>query len=141
MFSYASHCSYIFEIHFKTFFSEIILILLYNTHCSLEAKISEHPELFTSCSSIRETLGLFLYRHHLLDAPSTVLENDVQLVEAAFGRIKLFGGTARTVLDEPLALKATIDYFHEKDPQLVAAAERAMLHSDNPRYMGPCGKR
>ncbi|KAH7054853.1 hypothetical protein BKA57DRAFT_524301 [Linnemannia elongata] len=102
----------------------------------LEAKISEHPELFTSCSSIRETLGFFLYRHYLLDAPSTVLENNVQLVEAAFGRIKLFGGTARTVLDEPLALKATIDYFHEKDPSLVAAAERAMLHSDNPSVHG-----
>ncbi|KAF9086005.1 hypothetical protein BGX29_001653 [Mortierella sp. GBA35] len=102
----------------------------------LKTKIANHPELFTSCSSVRETLGLFLYRHHLLDAPSTVLENDVQLVEAAFGRIKLFGGTARTVLDEPLALKATIDYFHEKDPSLVAAAERAMLHSDNPSVHG-----
>lgn len=103
---------------------------------SLETKIANHPELFTSCSSVRETLGLFLHRHHLLDAPSTVLENDVQLVEAAFGRIKFFGGAARTVLDEPLALKATIDYFHEKDPSLVAATERAMLHSDNPSVHG-----
>ncbi|KAG0272672.1 hypothetical protein BGZ95_011551 [Linnemannia exigua] len=100
----------------------------------LESKIADHPEFFTSCSSIRETLGLFLFRHHLLDAPSTVLENDFQLVEAAFGRIKLFGGAARTVLDEPLALKATINYFQEKDPSLVAAAERAMLHSDNPSH-------
>ncbi|KAG9062249.1 hypothetical protein KI688_006581 [Linnemannia hyalina] len=105
----------------------------------LETKIANHPEFFTSYSSVRETLGLFLYRHHLLDAPSTMLENDVQLVEAAFGRIKLFGGAARTALDEPLALKATIDYFHEKDPSLVAAAERAMLHSDNPSDYCPTG--
>ncbi|KAF9115140.1 hypothetical protein BGX30_006395 [Mortierella sp. GBA39] len=75
-------------------------------------------------------------RHHVLDAPSTVLENDAQLVDAAFGRIKLFGGTARTVLDEPLALKATINYFWERDPSLVATAERAMLHSDNPSVHG-----
>ncbi|KAF9271311.1 hypothetical protein BGZ74_006202, partial [Mortierella antarctica] len=34
----------------------------------LETKIAEHPELFTSCSSLRETLGLFLYRYCLLDA-------------------------------------------------------------------------
>ncbi|KAK3847910.1 MAG: hypothetical protein J3R72DRAFT_485549 [Linnemannia gamsii] len=67
-------------------------------HYPLEPKIAEHPELFTSCSSIRETLWLLLYRHHLLGAFSTVLENDVQLVEAVFGRIKLFGGAASTVL-------------------------------------------
>ncbi|KAF9572409.1 hypothetical protein BGW38_008530, partial [Lunasporangiospora selenospora] len=78
----------------------------------LEDKIAKNPELFSSCSSIKESLGLFLYRQRLLDAPSTMLENDVQLVEAAFGRIKLFGGSARTVLDEPLALKATENYFH-----------------------------
>ncbi|KAG0375312.1 hypothetical protein BGX24_009270 [Mortierella sp. AD032] len=40
----------------------------------LEVKNAEHPELFTACSSIRGTL---------------------------FGRIKLFGGATRTVLDEP----------------------------------------
>jgi hypothetical protein len=97
--------------------------LFLNTHSSLETKIAANPKLFTSCSSIKESLRLFLFHHHLLDAPSTVLENDVHLVEAAFGRIKLFGGTARTVLDEPLALKATINYFQEKDPSLVSTAE------------------
>jgi hypothetical protein len=48
----------------------------------------------------------------------TVLENDVQLVVAAFGRIKIFEGAARTVLKEPFALKATRNYFREKDPSL-----------------------
>jgi hypothetical protein len=40
-----------------------------------------------------------------------VLENGVQLMGAAYGRTKLFGGIARTVLDETLALKAAINYF------------------------------
>ncbi|KAF9087943.1 hypothetical protein BGX27_002834, partial [Mortierella sp. AM989] len=97
----------------------------------LEDKIAKNPELYTSCSTLKESLGLFLYRQRLLDAPSTMLENDVQLVEAAFGRIKLFGGAARTVLDEPLALKATENYFHVKDPSFISAAERAMMHSTN----------
>ncbi|KAG0341813.1 hypothetical protein BG005_002862, partial [Podila minutissima] len=57
----------------------------------LESKIADHPELFTSCSSLRKTLGLFLYRYCLLDATEIVLENEVQLVEVAFGRIKIFG--------------------------------------------------
>ncbi|KAG0314652.1 hypothetical protein BG000_005475, partial [Podila horticola] len=97
----------------------------------LESKIADHPELFASCSSLRETLGLFLYRYCLLDATEIVMENEVQLVEAAFGRIKIFGGTARTVLDEPFALTAAFNYFREKDPSFVSAAERAMLHSAN----------
>ncbi|KAG0247082.1 hypothetical protein BG011_002071, partial [Mortierella polycephala] len=102
----------------------------------LENKIAQNPKNFTSCSSLRETLGLFLFRYCLLDATEIVLEIDVQLVEAAFGRIKIFGGRARTVLDEPFVLKATFNYFQEKDPSLVSAAERAMLHSDNASVHG-----
>ncbi|KAF9978798.1 hypothetical protein BGZ65_006848 [Modicella reniformis] len=102
----------------------------------LEDKIAKHPEPFTSCSSIKESPGLFFNRHRLLDATLTMLENDVQLVEAVFGRIKLFGGSARTVLDEPLALKATENYFHVKDPSFISAAERAMMHSTNASVHG-----
>ncbi|KAF8924145.1 hypothetical protein BGZ47_004184, partial [Haplosporangium gracile] len=102
----------------------------------LERKIADHPELFKSFSSIRDTLGLFLFRHNLLDATEIVLENEAHLIEAAFGRIKLFGGTARTVLDEPFVLKATKAYFQERDPLLLAAAERAMLHSNNATVHG-----
>ncbi|KAF9198247.1 hypothetical protein BGZ49_001001 [Haplosporangium sp. Z 27] len=54
---------------------------------------------------IRDTLGLFLFRYNLLDVTEIVLENEAYLVEAVFGRIKLFGGTARTVIDEPFVLK------------------------------------
>jgi hypothetical protein len=97
----------------------------------LESKIAGHPELFTSCSSVRDTLGLFLYHYCLLDATEIILENEVQLVKVAFGRIRIFGGTARTVLDEPFVLKATFNYFQEKALSLVSAAKRAMLHSDN----------
>ncbi|KAG0037526.1 hypothetical protein BGZ89_008227, partial [Linnemannia elongata] len=102
----------------------------------LERKIADHPELFKSFSSIRDTLGLFLFRHNLLDATEIVLENEAHLIEAAFGRIKLFGGAARTVLDEPFVLKATKAYFQERDPLLLAAAERAMLHSNNASVHG-----
>ncbi|KAI9241257.1 MAG: hypothetical protein BYD32DRAFT_458061 [Podila humilis] len=74
-------------------------------------------------------------RYCLLDATEIVLENEVQLVEAAFGRIKIFGGTAKIVLDEPFVLKATFNYFRET-PSLVSAAERAMLHSGNASVHG-----
>ncbi|KAG0364827.1 hypothetical protein BGZ54_007115 [Gamsiella multidivaricata] len=102
----------------------------------LENKIAQHLEQFTSCLSIREALGLFLFRHRLLDAAEIILEDEAQLVEAAFGRIKIFGAAARIVLDEPFVLKAIYNYLRVKDPLLVSAAEGAMLHSDNPSVHG-----
>jgi len=59
-----------------------------------------------------------------------VLEKYVLLVEAAFGRIKIFGDAARTVVDKPFALKMTHNYFRQKDPSLVSPAKRATLHSN-----------
>ncbi|KAF9401336.1 hypothetical protein BGZ94_005241, partial [Podila epigama] len=102
----------------------------------LEAKFNDHPNEFKNMTSIRDTLGLFLFRCNLLDATEIVLENEAYLVEAAFGRIKLFGGAARTVIDEPFVIEAIKAFFQERDPLLLAAAERAMLHSTTPSVHG-----
>lgn len=64
--------------------------LFFNPCSSLETRVANHPNLFISCSSIRESLGLFLSHHHLLDALSTMLESEVPLVEIVFSRIKIF---------------------------------------------------
>lgn len=64
-------------------------------------------------SSIIDTLELFLFRCNLLDAMEIMLENEAYFVEAAFGRIKLFGGAARTVIDEPFVLEA-VKFFSIK---------------------------
>lgn len=53
------------------------------------------------------------------------------------GYVRIFGGTARAVLDEPFVPKATFNYSRKKDPSLVSATERAMLHSDN-AALGQC---
>ncbi|KAF8924462.1 hypothetical protein BGZ47_004000, partial [Haplosporangium gracile] len=102
----------------------------------LESKMIEHPDLFKDLSSIRNTLALFLFRYTLLDVTEIVLQNEAHLIEAAFGRIKLFEGVARTVLDEPFVLKAVKAFFHESDPLLLADAERAVLHSTNASVHG-----
>ncbi|KAF8938717.1 hypothetical protein BGZ58_000323 [Dissophora ornata] len=102
----------------------------------LESKIAKHPEQFASLSSIKETLGLFIYRWFILGETAIVLEDEAQLVEAAFGRIKMLEGNARTVLDEPFVLKAAKNYFNQKDPLFIAAAKRAMLSSSNPSVHG-----
>ncbi|KAF9371407.1 hypothetical protein BGX21_005149, partial [Mortierella sp. AD011] len=102
----------------------------------LESKIAKHPEQFASLSSIKETLGLFIYRWFILGETAIVLEDEAQLVEAAFGRIKMLGGNARTVLDEPFVLKAAKNYFNQKDPLFIAAAKRAMLSSSDASVHG-----
>ncbi|KAF9383204.1 hypothetical protein BGX21_001624 [Mortierella sp. AD011] len=102
----------------------------------LQSKIAKHPRQFMSCSSIEETLGLFLYRWYLLGETEFALEDEAQLVEAAFGRIKMLGGNAITCLDEPIALKAAKNYFNQKDPLFIAAAKRAMLSSSNASVHG-----
>src|SRR5690606_5147396 len=95
----------------------------------LQSKMSKHPEQFISFSSIEETLGLFMYRWYLLGETTFILKDEALLVEAALGRIKILSGDARVVMDEPLVLKAVRNYFKQKDPLFVAAAERAMLTS------------
>ncbi|KAF9408943.1 hypothetical protein BGZ76_005771, partial [Entomortierella beljakovae] len=66
-------------------------------------KMKNHPEQFSSFSSIEDTLELFLYRWYLLgETAFTILEDEALLVEAALGRIKKLGGNARVVMDEPL---------------------------------------
>jgi hypothetical protein len=59
-----------------------------------------------------------------------VLESEAHLIEAAFGRIKLLGGAARTINDEPFVLKAIKASFQERDPLLLAAAKRVMSLSE-----------
>ncbi|KAF8970523.1 hypothetical protein BGZ46_010474, partial [Entomortierella lignicola] len=93
----------------------------------VEDKIRKHQGEFSSLSSIEETLGLFIYRWAILGETSIVLEDEAQLVEAAFGRIKMFRGNATTVLDEAFVLKATKNYFKEKDPLFMKTAERAII--------------
>ncbi|KAF9080879.1 hypothetical protein BGX27_005199, partial [Mortierella sp. AM989] len=102
----------------------------------VQTKMTKHPEQFTSCSSIEETLGLFLYRWYLLGETKFILEDEALLVEAALGRIKILSGDARVVIDEPIVLKSVQNYFKQKDPLFVAAAERAMLTSNNASVHG-----
>ncbi|KAF9411002.1 hypothetical protein BGZ76_005402, partial [Entomortierella beljakovae] len=99
-------------------------------------KMKIHPEEFSSFSSIEETLELFLYCWYLLGETTFILEDEALLVEAALGRIKILGGNARVVMDEPIVLRAVQNYFKQKDPMFIASAERIMLSSTNPSVHG-----
>ncbi|KAF9897364.1 hypothetical protein BX616_005729, partial [Lobosporangium transversale] len=102
----------------------------------VQSKIAKHQEQFKSCSNMEETLELFLFRWYLLGETEFILEDDAQLVEAAFGRIRILGNKAITTLDEPFVLHAAKNYFMEKDPLFIKAAERAMITSTNASVHG-----
>ncbi|ORZ08237.1 hypothetical protein BCR41DRAFT_424537 [Lobosporangium transversale] len=71
-----------------------------------------------------------------LGGSTFILEDEALLVEAALGRIKILGGDARVVMDEPLVLRAVQNYFKQKDLLFISAAERIMLTSTNPSVHG-----
>ncbi|KAF9315395.1 hypothetical protein BG006_003763, partial [Podila minutissima] len=63
-------------------------------------------------------LGLLLYQRCMFGNHDLVFkEVDPQLVEHAFGRIRIIsGGHAVTVMDEPFVSKAVENYFAAIDP-------------------------
>ncbi|KAF9327228.1 hypothetical protein BG006_009421 [Podila minutissima] len=124
---------------FQDVFSELFSILYDRLEGLTIFESALRPIVRDEFLSVQETLAAHAYPNFssgtklrlVVDEAQILSDKGIQLVEAAFGRIKIFGGTARTVLDEPFVLKATFNYFREKDPSFVSAAEQAMLHSDN----------
>ncbi|KAF9309005.1 hypothetical protein BG003_010314 [Podila horticola] len=66
----------------------------------------------------------------MFGADSLVLEKAVpELGERAFGRIKIVDGAARTVVDEPFALKAAENYFKIQDPDFMKTIEYVLTEA------------
>ncbi|KAG0246148.1 hypothetical protein BG011_002527, partial [Mortierella polycephala] len=67
--------------------------------------------------SVESVLGLLLYRRCMFGDEKLELDQAMpELVERAFGRIKVVGRHVMTVLDEPFVMKAVENYFSAKDP-------------------------
>ncbi|KAG0026393.1 hypothetical protein BGZ81_006403 [Podila clonocystis] len=65
--------------------------------------------------SMDSMLGLLMYQRCMFGSHDLVLnEVDPQLVEHAFGRIKIMAGQAVTVMNEPFVSKAVENYFVSK---------------------------
>ncbi|KAF9179047.1 hypothetical protein BGZ51_007276 [Haplosporangium sp. Z 767] len=77
-------------------------------------------------------LGLLLYRHCMFGDEKLELDQAVpELVERAFGRIKVVGRHVMTVLDEPFVMKAVENYFSAKDPYFRKEIQRRIQLSDS----------
>ncbi|KAF9123631.1 hypothetical protein BG015_005274, partial [Linnemannia schmuckeri] len=80
--------------------------------------------------SIDSMLGLLMYQRCMFGNHDLVLkEVDPQLVEHAFGRIKIIKGHAVTVMDEPFVSKAVENYFAAIDPYFAKEVRKRMVTS------------
>ncbi|KAF9297268.1 hypothetical protein BGZ74_009949 [Mortierella antarctica] len=96
----------------------------------LENKCRTNLSIFKELQTVEEVLGLFLFQ-------CLVLKKAVpELVERAFGRIKIIDEAARTVLDEPFALKAAENYFKMRDPEFMKTMESWVQQSDRAQSHG-----
>ncbi|KAF9916671.1 hypothetical protein FBU30_001209 [Linnemannia zychae] len=80
--------------------------------------------------SIDNVLSLLMYQRCMFGSHDLVLkEVDPQLIEHAFGRIKIIKGRAITVVDEPFVSKAVENYFAAIDPYFAKELRKRMVKS------------
>ncbi|KAG0374250.1 hypothetical protein BGX24_010635 [Mortierella sp. AD032] len=110
---------------------------LCNEIVRLENKYRENLSIFNELQTVEEVLGLLLFQRYMFGANKLVLQEAVpELVERAFGRIKIIDGVARTVLDEPFVLKAAENYFKMRDSGFMKTTEWWIRQSDRPQAHG-----
>ncbi|KAF9916716.1 hypothetical protein FBU30_001179 [Linnemannia zychae] len=80
--------------------------------------------------SVDSMLGLLMFQRCMFGSHDLVLkEVDPQLVEHAFGRIKILSGRAVTMVDEPFVSKAVENYFTATDPYFAKEVQKRMIKS------------
>ncbi|KAF9178381.1 hypothetical protein BGZ51_007824 [Haplosporangium sp. Z 767] len=103
--------------------------LCYELH-RLHEKCNKNSEQLQD--SVESILGLLLYRRCMFGDEKLELDQAMpELVERAFGRIKVVGRHVMTVLDEPFVMKAVENYFSAKDPYFRKEIQRRMQLSDS----------
>ncbi|KAG0049035.1 hypothetical protein BGZ90_007467 [Linnemannia elongata] len=110
---------------------------LCNEIVRLEDKYRANLSIFKGLRTVEEVLRLLLFQRYMFGADRLVLQEAVpELVEHAFGRIKIIDGVARTVLEEPFVLKAAKNYFKMRDTDLMEIMEWWIQQSDKAQAHG-----
>jgi hypothetical protein len=110
---------------------------LCNEVVRLENKHRENLSIFKEPRIVEEVLGLLLFQRYMFGADRLVFEEAVpELVERAFGRIKIIDGIAKTVLDGPFVLKAAENFFRMQDSGFMKTMESWVQQSDRAQAHG-----
>ncbi|KAG0248328.1 hypothetical protein BG011_000186 [Mortierella polycephala] len=91
----------------------------------LHDKCNKYNDQFVE--SIDNILSLLLFQRCMFGENKLVLKDaEPQLVERAFGRIKIIQGRAVTALDEPFVSRAVENYYVARDPYFKKETRRQM---------------
>ncbi|KAF9947608.1 hypothetical protein BGZ65_008693, partial [Modicella reniformis] len=85
------------------------------------SRIDLFKSRYAKYQNIRTILQFFVLQYYLHGCPVVLHTEEAPLVEASVGRIMNVGGAKRTVLDEPFALRAAVNYFRKEDPDFHSA--------------------
>ncbi|KAG0196539.1 hypothetical protein BGX28_010002 [Mortierella sp. GBA30] len=98
-------------------------------------KCNKYSDQFVK--SIDNILSLLFYKRCMFGIDEVVLNQAApEFVEHAFGRIKVLGGKAVTVIDEPFVSKAVENFFVATDPYFKKAVRRQMRLSTSAPDLG-----
>ncbi|KAF8944094.1 hypothetical protein BGZ47_004662 [Haplosporangium gracile] len=84
-------------------------------------RVHDFESRYAKYQNIQVTLKAFVLEHYLHGRPLVLKTEEAPLVEASVGRILNFGEDTPTVLNEPLALRAAMNYFRRYDPYFHSA--------------------
>ncbi|KAG0196513.1 hypothetical protein BGX28_010034 [Mortierella sp. GBA30] len=84
-------------------------------------RVHNFESRYAKYQNIRATLKAFVLEHYLHGRPLLLNKEEAPLVEASVGRILNFVEGTATVLDEPFALCAAVNYFRRDDPDFHSA--------------------
>ncbi|KAF9543647.1 hypothetical protein EC957_000579 [Mortierella hygrophila] len=76
---------------------------------------------YAQYQNIKTTLKAFVLEHYLHGSPLLLDTEEAPLLEASVGRAHDLDGYTKTVLDEPIALRAAVNYFRRYDPEFYSA--------------------
>lgn len=103
----------------------------------LEDKCRKNPDVLQNLRTVEQVLSLLLFQRYMFGADVLVLEDaNPELVERAFGRIKIVDGVAKTVLDEPFAIRAAENYVRVMDARFMKTMDQWMQQSNNASVHG-----
>ncbi|KAG0358684.1 hypothetical protein BGZ54_010322, partial [Gamsiella multidivaricata] len=84
-------------------------------------RVHKFESRYAEYQNIRSILQLFVLEHYLHGRPVLINKEEAPLIEASVGRILHFGEETATVLDEPFALRAAVNYFCKENPDFHSA--------------------
>jgi len=97
-------------------------------------RVHNFESRYAKYQNIQTTLKAFVLQYYLHGRPLLLNKEEAPLVEASVGRILHFGQETATVLDEPFALCAAVNYFRRDDPEFHSAI--CTLFSLSPKDSG-----